>query len=459
MRKLTSLLNLTFFATFFWGCQSTSTSGSEQKNLDLHLTDTKDTVEKMAKLESDFWNGKCESSKATLSDASILNKIPLSQWTPGARLAYLMCQALPTDSKPDQIKQALEALNQHLSNPTPILNEYYLHSMRAKFHTALKQDKAAESAFKDALRVKPGNQDSTSLSPTESLKAVLEPIVPKIPSSQLLKFREFLETVDDKSIPPSAHMALVEQILPKLKGTPEFFTLKNVRKQLLIRQEANFLQDLDDLESRLSSTKASSESSKMAIQSLRERFPEAHFDLRIRRRFLGNNPELKSNVASSGLLTPTSELVPNTKSNVALPTPFTNAAANPALSPASNVSSTALTSETAITQARAQMDSGNPLKGVEILDSLTPDQKTEQVKRLRLEAAEIHIRQQRIKVRDLYNRSKTLKELSERINLLAQCKEILEGILKTFPTHSGKSNVERNLRLITLELNEIKKGS
>ena len=89
---------------------------------------------------------------------------------------------------------------------------------------------------------------------------------------------------------------------------------------------------------------------------------------------------------------------------------------------------------------------------VETLDALPEPVRTDRTRRFRRDAAEAHVRDMRIRVRDIYGRSTTQADPQTKMDALKQCRQILETILTKYPDTPGRSGVERNLKTIIQEI-------
>lgn len=111
-----------------------------------------------------------------------------------------------------------------------------------------------------------------------------------------------------------------------------------------------------------------------------------------------------------------------------------------------------------LSEGRAALDAGEAQKAVEIVDSLPVNLQTDKTKRLRAEAMEVHVRDLRAHVRALYTRAQSQSTKPAKIEVLKQAKQTLESILTKYPTTTVKVAVERNLKSVNDEINDLGKS-
>lgn len=111
-----------------------------------------------------------------------------------------------------------------------------------------------------------------------------------------------------------------------------------------------------------------------------------------------------------------------------------------------------------LSEGRAALDAGQAQKTVEIVDSLPVNLQTDKTKRLRAEAMEVHVRDLRAHVRALYTRAQAQGSKPAKIEVLHQAKQTLESILSKYPNTTVKVAVERNLKSVNDEINDLGKS-
>jgi hypothetical protein len=112
----------------------------------------------------------------------------------------------------------------------------------------------------------------------------------------------------------------------------------------------------------------------------------------------------------------------------------------------------------ALADAKAAINSGDPAAAVNILDSISDSERNEKTRRLRKEAADLHVKDLRTKVREIYERAKGQTNRETKLEALRKCKELLELVLSRYPESTARKGVEMNLRTINLDIEELAKG-
>lgn len=238
-----------------------------------------------------------------------------------------------------------------------------------------------------------------------------------------------------------------DKLFEALKASDELIpTVSNRDARMILQEQRAYIvariEQLFSLEASLLEDKklAGQDAEARAFAAeLKKRFPTKVYETRIETILGGGQP------ASAG----TPSMPPNPLSTTA-----------PATSPspdAANVSDEQKT-EKALTEARAALDSGKPGTAVDTLDALPETARTDRTRRLRREAADVHVREMREQVRNLYTRSRSQGNPTAKVETLKQAKGILEQILSKYPDTTVRSAVERNLKSINEEIVELGKA-
>jgi hypothetical protein len=112
----------------------------------------------------------------------------------------------------------------------------------------------------------------------------------------------------------------------------------------------------------------------------------------------------------------------------------------------------------ALADAKSAINSGDPAAAVNILDSISETERNEKTRRLRKEAADLHVKDLRTKVREIYERARGQTNRETKLEALRKCKELLELVLSRYPESTARKGVEMNLRTINLDIEELAKG-
>lgn len=352
-------------------------------------------------------------------------------------LAVCECEAAPKDK--DKLKTAQNALDAAIKNLTPAFDASFLENLRADIYLAAgDKDKALKAKrrareFLVSLDKNIMQFDADILELGNALASLNE--------AQRAKFKDSI-TLSRRDDQLSDALRAIDELLSQVNNPDARVALVEHKSLIQSRQEQLFSLEASQLESKKTTGTREPEAREQA-QELRKRFPARHFQVRI-------DAIMGENLNTTG--SPTA-VVPAAE-NRSLSAPAN--AASPATSAPVGVE--AGTAEKALIDARTALDSGNAEKAVEILDSLPEAEKSERTRRLKREAADVHVRELRMRVRDLYNRATSQSDKQIKLDALRQCKQILETILTRYPDQSGRSGVERNLKTIVQDIEEIGKA-
>lgn len=114
-----------------------------------------------------------------------------------------------------------------------------------------------------------------------------------------------------------------------------------------------------------------------------------------------------------------------------------------------------VTAEERLLAARKALDAGRPDQAANILKAIPPDSRSGAVSQLLSEAETVHIRELRLRVRDLFKRAETRGSVAEKVKDYEQCLEILRYTLKEYPNTQHRRSLERNIRSVEERLNEL----
>lgn len=116
--------------------------------------------------------------------------------------------------------------------------------------------------------------------------------------------------------------------------------------------------------------------------------------------------------------------------------------------------STALTEDQIIASINQFINNDSPEQAIALIDSLSVDQKTDNIKRLRNEAVHTLVTNLRFRVRALMLRSIQQTGQAKK-DTLVQCEQILKGIIQNYPDYQDMPSVLTNLRKVESEINKI----
>ncbi|APJ03079.1 hypothetical protein [Silvanigrella aquatica] len=103
------------------------------------------------------------------------------------------------------------------------------------------------------------------------------------------------------------------------------------------------------------------------------------------------------------------------------------------------------------TNATQMLNNDSPEQAIALIDAVPHDKRNDTLKRIRSDAVNALVMNLRFKVRTLFVRS-TQQTGAPRKETLTQCKQILEGIIKSYPEYSDMSAVQNNLKQVQREL-------
>ncbi len=106
-----------------------------------------------------------------------------------------------------------------------------------------------------------------------------------------------------------------------------------------------------------------------------------------------------------------------------------------------------------ISSATQLINNDAPDQAIALLDTIVPAQRNEYTKKIRLEAIDNLVTNLRFKVRALFVRSQE-QTGPARKESLAQCEQILKGILKNYPEYPDLSAVQNNLKQVQREISK-----
>jgi tetratricopeptide (TPR) repeat protein len=116
-----------------------------------------------------------------------------------------------------------------------------------------------------------------------------------------------------------------------------------------------------------------------------------------------------------------------------------------------------LTEDQRFAMASQAMASGRPDEAVRLLRSVPEVSRSAELKRRLDEAESVHIRDLRLRVRDLLQRASSRSNPTERAGDYREALEVLNFILAEYPKNSARKQIERNIRNIQFNLSQMNK--
>jgi hypothetical protein len=376
--------------------------------------------------------------------------LPLS-----ALAALATCEAQAQPQARDKQERAVALLTEAQKNLVPAFNFLFLEELKAERLEALGDSRRTLEARRrmreyvaslDALLVKVDGEILRLSGGAEQLSAAQ-----KTRHAEALK----LWPNDDRLFDA---LKIVDDLLGEVVNSEARALLLETRSRILSRIEDDFAHDATLVETRL--REGREPEAREAASLMRQRFPRENYTRRIDA-ILGVPPSPGSAPLGNGLGTdtvaPGGVLLPGAG---AAPTDATSASAGGTFGdPSDNGTAGAavLTSDGAFDAARKSLDAGRPTEALATLSSLPESGQTDKTRRLRREAVDMHVRDTRTQVRNLYNRAGATVDAAQKADILRECKKLLEELLTKYPDSPGRSGIERNLRTINQDLEVIAK--
>ena len=352
-------------------------------------------------------------------------------------VAVAICEAEAAPKDKERQKIALHLLDQMEKNPPAFSDEAELEIFKSeKLFAAGENEKGvrAKRRARDLLNQTDERRIQLEVSLYEHSEGVAS-----LSENQRNKYRDtvVLSRKDDSLFEALRN---IDELINVTNGKEAREILAGTRAQILGRIEQLFSLEYSKLENKKNNGTKEGEAREWA-DAMRKRFPGRTYGMRIDAIMGGNAQIPAANTGIKGAInaSPSGEK------------PAENA---PVISDVALVPPV----EKIIADARAALDSGMAEKAVQLLDSIADPDRTDKSRKLKREASEVHVRELRVKVRDLYNRAATTRDKNAKIDGLKQCRQILELILSKYPEHNGRSGVERNLRTIIQDIDEAGKG-
>ena len=360
-------------------------------------------------------------------------------------LALAICDADAVPSDKNKAVNALAAIDMAIRNLEPWVNAAYLEDLRAERYLALKDRDNALKARKRQRQLLTSQDEALATVDSQILE--LSDGVAALNDAQRAKFKEAsaLALQDDKLF---MSISLLDELLASLQAGAARTAVLGERARVVGHIEQLFTLEASEVEDK-KATAREAEAKEQANQ-MHARFPTKVYSARIDA-LLGISKAQELSPSQPSSLPAAAPGSPGPASNTA------PAATSGAVSPPAALSDTQLT-EKALSDAKGAIDSGNPQGAVDALDALPENLRTDRTRRLRREAAEAHVRDLRIRVRDLYNRATAQSDKQIKLDSLKQCKQILETILAKYPDTPGRSGVERNLKTIAQDIEDFGKA-
>ena len=368
-------------------------------------------------------------------------------------LALALCDAEAMPADKTKFLNALTAIDMASRNLEPWVNGAYLENLKAELYLAQKdRPNALKSKKRERLLLASQDQalslvDAQILELTEGTAALSD--------VQKAKFKEAsaFALQDDKLF---VSISLLDELLASLPtGGAARTVVLGERARVVGRVEQLFTLESSEVEDK-KSTNRDAEAKEQA-NLMRNRYPTKIYGARIDL-LMGISKDGGNSTPGSSALSPSSPPTTPPAGPASAPPPVpSNSQPLPGTAAGAPLSETQVVDK-ALADAKGALDTGNPQGAVDALDALPENLRTDRTRRLRREAAEAHVRDLRIRVRDLYNRATAQPDKQIKLDSLKQCKQILETILAKYPETPGRSGVDRNLKTISQDIEDLGKA-
>jgi hypothetical protein len=397
---------------------------------------THQLLAELKSLELAFARGLCDQ---VLLRADVLKKalaqapdsnIPLS-----TAVALSECAARHSPEDKAQAGRSLELLDRALANLTPPWDRSQLLSLKAARLESMGQREAALRVRKELDSLKHDQRQSQAANRVAMVR--LDPRAAALTQTQrmtLLRLSELSlhdEGLFDALRAIDAELALAADVTPSTlaASSPDGWSnvLRELREDTLLRVEERFATDLGALVKLLQTSERAQ--ALALVDKLMLTYPSVSYHRR-----------LKATVAAFE------------SSGAAMPLPGPSPTSEGALD------SLDLTIEQRMAMASQSLASGRPDEAVAMLRSVAPSQRTAELKRKLAEAEAIHVRDLRLRVRDILQRAATRTSDGDRAGDLKQALEILNFIVQEYPSIDARKQIDRNIRSIEQNLSQINKN-
>jgi tetratricopeptide (TPR) repeat protein len=346
--------------------------------------------------------------------ANETSSLPLS-----ARLAMSICASDQSPTHQDQAEAALSYVDEALQNFPPLWSTTFLLSLKAERFEALGRFDEARETRKAITRALDSDQRLRENNDLALLR--LEETFGQLSAAEQDLLRRFVT----RSYADGKQFVVLADIDTAAGQNPDGAfaeLLKQIRGQLVARIEYAYAQQTARL---IEAHQAGKEDQAEAIEeALLQNFPTLAYQRRTR--------------ALSAAVSPGGPIPLSESPTDALPD-----------------GGGLLSTQERIVAARKALDSGRPDQAVLILKGIAPDKRSGAATQLLHEAETVHIRELRLRVRDLFKRAESSASTSDKINDYEQCLEILRYTLREYPETQHRRALERNIRSVEERLKEL----
>lgn len=377
-------------------------------------------LDSISEIESMFARSNCEGVQRSSQDIyensspQVVSALPLS-----TRLAMSVCASRLLAGDPEQGRNALSYLEAAERSLVPLWDPSEISLFRAKILESL-GDRAGALEVRRNLIVRFQQKTQQTLE-----KNQLEILQLSEKYESLSEFeKSTLRRFASESFRQSGLSTAVEEMTAALSASsnPDYSEfLRELRDTAIFRLESEFAKQSLPLVQALSS--ANRNDVNELIAELERKFPSESFRKRIQALVGAYEKQTELPLFDEGEGTPKAGSL--------------------------------LTYDERIRRAKEELNRGRPDEAVELLRTIPEASRTGEAAHLLREAETVHIRELRLRVRDLFQTADTRPNASAKIRIYEQCLEVLNSILEQYPETSFRRSIERNIRNIESRISEI----
>lgn len=394
---------------------------------------TSQLLEHLKSIELAYARGLCDqvSLRSEIVRAALegtkAKAIPLS-----VELAMIDCAARQNSQDVSQANRAVEMMDNMLTNLAPPWDRSYILTMKAARLEASGRPELAIKARQQIAAIKDDQRREHVANQLAILR--LDPRAAKLSAGDKNHLSKLLEQASDEErlfdtlrAIDAARTSSADSVPSTPDKTTEWDSLlRELRESVLVRIEERFAAEQASLVQRLQS--GSRDDANQMAEKLALAYPSLTYQKRLQ-----------------------STLSAFDERATAMPIPDASSETG------NQADLSDLSEAQRLTMATQSLSAGRPDEAVKLLRSVPEAQRSPELRKRLAEAEAVHIRDLRLRVRDLLERASARSSTSDRTNDYTQARDILQFILKEYPGSDARKQIERNIRRIEFNLAQISK--
>ena len=386
---------------------------------------TKTILSQIKAVEIAYANGKCDE---IATRAQALRGVLTEDLAASAPLSFFIalsdCAAKNAPLDNAQVNKSLDYLDLALSSLSPTWDRSRLLKMKAiRLEASGKLDLALKTRLQLAAALRENNNEKLA---NDADLVKLDPDFQTLTPLEREKIKDILALYlrEDKLFDT---LRLIDttasggaEAKPALSSV-----LRKIRDQVLLRIEEVFAADSALIIAMLQSGQRPQAES--AAQSLKRKYPTLNYQRRI-----------EATLAAFANPTQDGQTMPLSGGSGALP------------------DTSDLSPEQRIRQATEALDSGRPDHAVALLRAIPEQSRSSAVSKLLAESENVHIRNLRLRVTDLFKNAESKSNPQDKILDYDQALELLNYILREYPKNPARRQIEKNIRSIETTLRQLR---